>query len=148
MSQILGKRLTVIAFPIVYSLAITRVDPYQKASAYDAYISRKAVPIEMFAEIAFLIPILLAFSRCFWYLPENERGNMIVRIHESESEVAQSCPTHCDPMDCTLPGSTVHGILQARILEWIVISSSRRSSQPRDWTLRIHNLSNIPLLDS
>ena len=65
MSQILGKRLTVIAFPIVYSLAITRVDQYQKASAYDAYISRKAVPIEMFAEIAFLIPILLAFSRCF-----------------------------------------------------------------------------------
>ena len=37
-------------------------------------------------------------------------------------------------MDCSLPGSSVHGILQARILEWVAISFSRRSSQPRDWT--------------
>ena len=50
------------------------------------------------------------------------------------SSVAQSCPTLCDPMDCSLLGSSVHGILQARILEWVVISSSRGSSQPRDWT--------------
>ena len=46
--------------------------------------------------------------------------------------VAQSCLTLCDPMDCIPPGSFVHGILQARILEWVAISSSRRSSQPRD----------------
>ena len=38
-------------------------------------------------------------------------------VHESESEVAQSCPTLCDPTDCSLPGSPVHGSLQARILE-------------------------------
>lgn len=69
-SSISGKPLTVIAFPRVYSFAMTRVDPYQKARAYDAYISRKAMPMEMFAEMAFLIPIFLAFSRCFWYLPE------------------------------------------------------------------------------
>ena len=41
---------------------------------------------------------------------------------QSESEVAQSCPTLCDPMDCSLPGSSVHGIFQARVLEWVVIS--------------------------
>ena len=41
---------------------------------------------------------------------------------------AQSCPALCDPMDCSPPGSSVHGILQARILEWIAISFSRRSS--------------------
>jgi len=41
---------------------------------------------------------------------------------ESESEVAQSCPTLCDPMDCSLSGSSVYGILQARILEWVAIS--------------------------
>ena len=52
--------------------------------------------------------------------------------YESESEVAQSCPTLCDPMDYSLPGSSVHGIFQARILEWVAISFSRRSSQPRD----------------
>ena len=52
--------------------------------------------------------------------------------------VTQSCPTLCDPMDCGLPGSSVHGILQARILEWDVMSSSRWSSQPRDWTQLSH----------
>ena len=43
----------------------------------------------------------------------------------------QLCLTLCDPTDCSLPGSTVHGILQARILEWVAISFSRGSSQPR-----------------
>ena len=50
------------------------------------------------------------------------------------SEVAQLCPTLCDPMDCSLPGSSTHGIFQARILECVVISFSRGFSQPRDWT--------------
>ena len=44
----------------------------------------------------------------------------------------QSCPTLSDPMDCSLPGSWVHGIFQARVLEWGAIAFSRRSSQPRD----------------
>ena len=48
--------------------------------------------------------------------------------------VTQSCPALCDPMDCSLPGSAVRGILQARILEWVAISFSRGSSQPRDQT--------------
>ena len=48
--------------------------------------------------------------------------------------VAQSCPTLCGPMDCSPPGSSVHGILQARILEWVVMPSSRGSFQPRDRT--------------
>ena len=45
--------------------------------------------------------------------------------------VAQSCPTLCDLMDCSPPGSSVHGILQARILEWVATPSFRGSSQPR-----------------
>ena len=48
--------------------------------------------------------------------------------------VSQSCPALCDPMDCSLPGSSVRGILQAKILEWVAISFSRGSSQPRDRT--------------
>ena len=48
--------------------------------------------------------------------------------------VTQSCLTLCDPMDCNPPGSSVCGILQARILEWAASPFSRRSSQPRDWT--------------
>ena len=47
---------------------------------------------------------------------------------------AQSGSTLCDPMDCNLSGSSVHGILQARILEWVAISYSKGSSQPRDRT--------------
>ena len=43
---------------------------------------------------------------------------------KSESEVTQSFPIHCDPMDCSLPGSSVHGIFQARVLEWIAIAFS------------------------
>ena len=45
-----------------------------------------------------------------------------------ESEVVQSCLTLCDPMDCSLPGFSVHGIFQARVLEWVVIFFSRGSS--------------------
>ena len=48
--------------------------------------------------------------------------------------VTQSWPTLCDPMDCIPPGSSVHGIFQARILEWVAISFSRGSSRPRDRT--------------
>ena len=48
--------------------------------------------------------------------------------------VAQSCPALCDPRDCSPPGSSVHGILQARILEWVAMPSSRGSSPPRKRT--------------
>ena len=48
--------------------------------------------------------------------------------------VTQSCPTLCDPMNCSPPGASVHEILQARILEWVAISFSRGSSPPRDQT--------------
>ena len=53
---------------------------------------------------------------------------------EGEGEVTQSCPILCDPVDCNLLGFSIHRILQARILEWIAISVSRGSSQPRDRT--------------
>ena len=53
-----------------------------------------------------------------------------------ESEVAQSCPTLSDPMDCSLPGSSVHGIFQARVLEWVAIAFSRMNRTE----LKIRNL--------
>ena len=58
------------------------------------------------------------------------------------SEVAQSCLTLCDPMDCSQPGSSVHGIFQAWILEWVAVSFSRESFQPRDWT----HISRVPFI--
>ena len=60
-------------------------------------------------------------------------SHYIVLYYESESEVPQSCPTLCDPIDCSPWGSSIHGIFQARILEWVAISFSSGSSQPRDW---------------
>ena len=62
--------------------------------------------------------------------------------------VTRSCPTLCDPMDCTQPGSSVHGILQARILEWVAISSSRDlpnpGIEPRSPVLQVNSLPSEP----
>ncbi|XDA71052.1 hypothetical protein R6Z07F_001407 [Ovis aries] len=62
---------------------------------------------------------------------DTQGTNQIPICRESEkkeSEVIQLCPTLCDPMDCSLPGSSIHGIFQARILECVAISFSRRPS--------------------
>ena len=52
-------------------------------------------------------------------------NQIYIRVSEWVSEVAQSCPTLCDPIDCSLPGSSVHGIFQTRVLEWVGISFSK-----------------------
>ena len=56
-------------------------------------------------------------------------GNKIV-----QAKSLQLCPLLCNPRTCSPPGTSVHGILQARILVWVVMPSSRGSSQPRNWT--------------
>ena len=76
-------------------------------------------------------PLSLGFSR-------QEYWNGFPFPSPSESEVAQSYPTLCHPTDCGPPGSSIRGILQARVLEWVAISFSRRSSQPRDRTQVSH----------
>ena len=63
---------------------------------------------------------------------------ILIFLYESESLFSQSCLTLCDPMDCSLPGSSVHGIFQARVLEWIAISFSRGFSRPRYPTRVFH----------
>ena len=73
------------------------------------------------------------FKSCYraWSLTTASPSWSSVR---KENEVAQLSPTLCNPMDCSLPGSSVHGIFQARVLEWIAISCSRGSSRPGDRT--------------
>ena len=56
------------------------------------------------------------------------KTGVIKHAHMHLCSVVQLCPTLCDPIDCSRPGSSIHGILQARILEWAAISSSRGSS--------------------
>ena len=60
-----------------------------------------------------------------WYIP-------FFSLFSSRSLVAKLCPTLCNPIDCSPSGSSVHGVLQAGILEWVAISFSRRSSPPRN----------------
>ena len=57
---------------------------------------------------------------------------------KSESEVVQSCPTPSDPMDCSLPSSSIHGILQARVLEWGAIAFSEAEATPGIFPLLTH----------
>ena len=61
---------------------------------------------------------------------------------KSESEVTQLCLTLSDPMDCSLPGSSVQGILQARVLEWVAISFSNAWK----WKVKVKSLSHVRLL--
>ena len=59
---------------------------------------------------------------------QRPRWPLTRKVKQSESEIVQSCLTLCDPMNCSLPGSSVHGIFQGRVLEWVAISFSKGSS--------------------
>ena len=79
----------------------------------------------------------MGWHKSFWEVP----GSPNIEPVDSKTGlpqllvlVAQSCPAVCDSMNCNPPGSSVHGILQARILEWVAIPFSRGSFRPRDWT--------------
>ena len=106
-------------------------------------ISQSLAPL-LFLEKAKML-LYQGICSCFFCLnsfPRKLHDSFITSIKyllkESESEVAQLCPTLYDPLGYSLPGSSVHGIFQARVLEWVAISFSRGSSQPRDWTQVSH----------
>ena len=85
-------------------------------------------------KLCHLFPLLIhIFFSLFFFL-----FDQFVGMHVSSS--AQSCPTLCDPMDCSPLGSSVHGIFQARILKWIDIIYSGESFQPKDWICLLHLL--------
>ena len=85
------------------------------------------------------------FASFWWFCPPHEQIRsgtdlslclfwVMLQYLLEWARLVQSCPTLCDLMDCSPPGSSVHRIFQARILEWVSISSSKGSSWPRDWT--------------
>ena len=80
------------------------------------------------SSLALYFKIIILFH-CFDFFSESQLCMCVCGY-----SVGQSCLTLCDPMDCSPSGSSVCGILQARILEWVAISFSRGSSWPRDWT--------------
>ena len=70
---------------------------------------------------------------CFPHCVHKSVPYVCISIEKVKVFVTQSCLTLCNPMDCSPPDSSVHGISQGRILEWVVISFPRVSFQPRDW---------------
>ena len=80
------------------------------------------------------IRLLLTWLRNFLLIQIKNKYSISFTSKKVKVLVAQSCLTLCNPMNCSSPGFSVHGILQARILEWVAIPFSRGSSQPRDWT--------------
>ena len=104
---------------------------------------------ESYFSLSFLFPqiFIKSFLRyCSWNSEHNTNPYNLVGKWTLKkcmhAQSFQSCPTLCNPMDYSLPGSSVHGILQARILEWVAISFSRGSSQHRNETC-ISNVSYI-----
>ena len=107
---------------------------------------RASQVVQIFMAVKLFCMILWWWSHVFLYLNKpmecttasmNPNVNyglwVIVRVKS-----LKLCPTVCNPMDCSLSGPSVHGILQARILEWVAISFSRGSSRPRDQTCVSH----------
>ena len=84
------------------------------------------------------------FTKEIWKKNDNKLLKLGKQIEEESTAAAaakslQSCPTLCDPMDCSLPGFSVHGILQARTLEWVAISFSNASK----WKVKVKSLSRV-----
>ena len=91
---------------------------------------------ETVADFIFLVSKITADGDCSHDIKRHLLlgRKVMTNLGEGEGEVTQSCLTPCDPVDCSPPGSSVHGILQARILEWGAIAFSRGSSRPWDRT--------------
>ena len=102
----------------------------QATGAYHGALTPAAPPRPLSSLSLASLPLaLLPLHHSPWFCPHDLHCD---HLPVGASEVAQSCPTLCDPVDCSLPGSSVLGILQARVPEWVAISFSRGSSQPRD----------------
>ena len=102
---------------------------------------RQAQAYTLFSKFNFIYLLILGLSCGMWDLapwPGSNPGPLnwdhTVLATGMQAKVLQLCPALCNPMDCSLLGSSVHGILQARIVEWVAMPSSRGSSWLSDWT--------------
>ena len=81
------------------------------------------IPAELFQTLKDdTVKVLHSICQQIWKTqqwPQDWKRSVFIPIPKKWNEVSQSCPALCDPMDCSLPGSSVHGILQARVLEWV-----------------------------
>ena len=110
-------------------LAILRIPALSEVGAYFLSLSNNILWL-IFSVLTGRLPLIhpqSLSSTPYIHIRRESRGSLCTKLH-------QSCLTLCDLKDYTLPGSSAHGVLQARILEWVAISFSRGSSPPRDRT--------------
>ena len=132
-----------LVFPSLSEFSTVYCDPHSQR----LWHSQKT-EIDVFLELSSMIQRILAIWSLVplpsWFLlkPAWTSGNsqfmycwsLAWRILSMHAESLQSCPTLCNSIECNLLASFVHGILQARILEWVAMPSSRGSCLPKDWT--------------
>ena len=126
--------LVALELKVLWPLHVQHLASCGRAGQHQLYVScrspRVSSKVLYWVSLHFLehfIPIILSYV-------QNKNLAQEPWVSESESELSQSCPKLCDPMDCNLPGSSIHGIFQARILQWVAFSYSRESSPPTDRT--------------
>ena len=107
--------------------------PFQTPSCLSCFLEKYSWPCVEFPHSDSNV-LAQTFQRHGIYSEQDDQACSLQTVEDMKMLVIQSCPILCDLMDCCPPGSSVHGILQARILEWVAIPSSRGSSRPRDWT--------------
>ena len=124
----------------MWGLARSGIEPVSLALA-DRFLSTvqpgKEVPCEVFSaetKIGMWSLTLIVVAEFLLSVFSGHSNFGVLQDCTCAGLVTQSCPTRCDSMDYSPPGSSCHGILQARILEWVAISFSRGSSWPRDST--------------
>ena len=94
-------------------------------------------PIFLIVRRAYTCVSVIKYCHCWhWHIKSKQEEYWQIQWGANiyDIEVTQSCLTLCHPMDCGLPDSSVHGIFQARVLEWVAISFCRGFFRPRDWT--------------
>ena len=112
--------------------------PYSSTDLSDTFLVGAVLAMDICSDYTGIIPALIGLTMYWPVLGKESWVSIQINSNSLLPEVTQSCPTLCDPMDCSLPHSSVHGIFQARVLEWVAISFSRGSSQPRDRTWVSH----------
>ena len=109
--------------------------PWTDSSVWRSLVHGVEKSQTQLSDWAYTFPRVIGIT-CYEHFLSGNKGPINIRAPNIsvKVKVTQSCPTLCDPMDCSLPGSSVHAILQARILEWIAVPFSRGSSQSRNQT--------------
>ena len=132
--QIDGKKMETVTDFIFLSYKITADVIYRHEIKRHLLLGRKAMTDldSILKSRNITLPTKAHLVKAMFF--SSSRVWMWELFHEEMSEFAQSCPTLCNPTDCSLSGSSVHGIFQASVMEWIAISFSRGSSRPRNRT--------------